>query len=312
MKIFISHASEDKILMRNALLPHLDREGVPYWTDEEIEKGASLTEELRQAIAQSAACILVATEKSRTSDWCLMEAAAFWALRKRVIIFFPTGHVDKKVLPEYLRDVNCTGEGSEVAKIAKQEIGRFKPDPTPKVTDLSVLELEDMIRRAAGLSEVTEIMKNADAVLLMARGLLELARDDNSSALEAPQARLRITHKAVSLVVGQLDNLVELPRSVLFSGATDLFPITFSLNNGSESWTGFALEKREEAVRGCLALGWDEKGRCESVALLPLFPVAGAQCNVLPDIYVGKRAPNGSYSLTWSDMAVRGPASSVG
>jgi hypothetical protein len=78
MTVFISHSFDDQSEFEN-VTDWLDRFEVPYWKPAEIQSGASLREQLRQAVGSCSVCIFVATHNSVGSHWCSTELGAFWA-----------------------------------------------------------------------------------------------------------------------------------------------------------------------------------------------------------------------------------------
>lgn len=125
MPVFISYSSKDKFSLKNSLVPTLKSEEVEYWTDAGIENGEQITEKLRTMIQKCEVCILLATTNSISSEWCLMEIAAFWGASKKVIIFSSDGSLSTQQLPNYLRNIKISKDVKEVVQSAKNEIDKF-------------------------------------------------------------------------------------------------------------------------------------------------------------------------------------------
>lgn len=77
MPVFISHAFDDKAQFDN-IADAFDNVGIPYWKPSDMMPGATLSEQLREAIRGSELCVFVATTHSVESAWCGAELGAFW------------------------------------------------------------------------------------------------------------------------------------------------------------------------------------------------------------------------------------------
>ena len=102
MTVFISHSHKDEAVY-STLCIALDSARIRRWDVSEMTLGDSLSEQLRQAIADCGQCIFVATRRSIESQWCLAELGAFWGAGKTVILFLADPDLDEAVLPPQFR-----------------------------------------------------------------------------------------------------------------------------------------------------------------------------------------------------------------
>jgi hypothetical protein len=102
MTVFISHASGNKPEFEN-IAESLKRERISYWDPLTMSPGASLRDQLREAVLCCSACIFIATRESVASSWCLTELGAFWATRKPIVVHVAEPSLADEELPEILR-----------------------------------------------------------------------------------------------------------------------------------------------------------------------------------------------------------------
>lgn len=86
MKIFISHADDDKVKYDN-LTYALRQAGLGTWDVASLRAGEPLEVQLRSAIEQCQACVFLGTKRSVESKWCLAELGAFWGAGTKVVIY---------------------------------------------------------------------------------------------------------------------------------------------------------------------------------------------------------------------------------
>lgn len=98
MAAFISHSQKDGGMF-SALRAGLTGQGVNVWDPASMGAGASLSEQLREAIGSCQVCIFLATQSSIQSAWCMAELGAFWGAGKRVIVFIMDPAIDETQLP---------------------------------------------------------------------------------------------------------------------------------------------------------------------------------------------------------------------
>lgn len=244
MKVFISHATGDKKLLENTLTPLLKARGVVYWTDETLENGLSLNQGLLEAIAQSAACILLATEASLASEWCLMEVAAFFAAGKRVFIFSPTGDLKRDTLPPYLRDLVFQGTTEQIVTQADEEVAAYEPEPRRLVRDMPIAELRELVRTTAGLVRQEQVERNLNGVSLLVRGVMAMADAFLPGVVQQDGSRPRLSgaHPGVSIVVERLRNLIGIPIATFRDSVEAFLPFEFIYETDGDRWHGFGVD----------------------------------------------------------------------
>ena len=91
--IFISYSQRDQAPYSSLCLA-LENEKLAYWSSSSMKAGASLKDQLREAIAKCDACIFIATQRSIESKWCLAETGAFWGAGKQIILYKANPDID--------------------------------------------------------------------------------------------------------------------------------------------------------------------------------------------------------------------------
>ena len=86
MSAFISHSDKDNATF-SGFRAGLIGQGIKVWDPESMGAGASLSDQLRDAINSSDVCIFFATKNSIQYEWCLAEVGAFWGAGKGVIVY---------------------------------------------------------------------------------------------------------------------------------------------------------------------------------------------------------------------------------
>lgn len=127
MTVFISHCQKDKAAF-STLCMALKGNNIPFWDPESMQPGASLPEQLREAIATCDLCIFIATPRSLKSKWCSAELGAFWGVGKRVITFIADPTLTDDDLPPQFQGYLWTSDAEKVLNLAKQQIGPKTPD----------------------------------------------------------------------------------------------------------------------------------------------------------------------------------------
>jgi len=98
--VFVSYASDDQELATE-IADDLQKEGLScFLASRSISSGELWAEEIREALLESRAAVLLLTPKSVESDWVMCEAGACWALEKPIIP--AVLYVDVKTLPELI------------------------------------------------------------------------------------------------------------------------------------------------------------------------------------------------------------------
>jgi len=101
MPVFISHSFENQPEFES-VAHTLKQDGVSYW-DPEVPAGASLRDQLRQAVNQCEACIFIATKQSVNSSWCGSELGAFWGAGKPIFVFLAEASLPPSELPSIVQ-----------------------------------------------------------------------------------------------------------------------------------------------------------------------------------------------------------------
>jgi hypothetical protein len=117
--IFISYSLKDEASYTSLCLA-LDSANLPYWTNN-LKAGASLKDQLRDAISKCGVCIFVATKNSVTSQWCLNEIGAFWGAGKRIILYAAAAGIENKFPPFFQGDY-WTADAREVIRQVREEL----------------------------------------------------------------------------------------------------------------------------------------------------------------------------------------------
>lgn len=87
-KVFISYPSKSRGEM-SLLAGHLEKRKIAsIWRDDErIKPGDIISEELKIGCRESDCCVLVLTEHTEESKWCMQEVGAFWGANKPIIVY---------------------------------------------------------------------------------------------------------------------------------------------------------------------------------------------------------------------------------
>lgn len=140
--IFISYSLKDEAPFTSLCLA-LEAANVPYWKGQ-LRAGASLKDQLRDAISKCDICIFIATRSSVTSQWCLNEIGAFWGAGKRIIIFSANPDIENKLPPLFKGDY-WTCDARAVISQVKEELEEIElkeqpsqPSPTPEEPNFTI------------------------------------------------------------------------------------------------------------------------------------------------------------------------------
>lgn len=127
MRVFISHASEDRTKC-DAVRQALEDANLNPWTSQQLLAGEHLRESLRAAIERSDACVFIATANSVRSRWCHAETGAFWGAGKPVVVFVADNKLPAVEVPELFQGyLWATHLGKLVESLAQY------PETTPLV-----------------------------------------------------------------------------------------------------------------------------------------------------------------------------------
>lgn len=173
--VFISHASDDRAVVRS-VAKALGDGGVRVWLDsEEIQLGLLLRNELHEAIRQSAAVVLVWSEAAYRSRWVSAEILTAFHMDRFI---FPCV-ADETPLPQFLANsiyLNLRKNRAEVLRRLTRGVGNAPAHANP---------LPPLIGSSSGELKV-EIERIYEAQQLVTRPLMN--RDLTSAS--AAQARL--------------------------------------------------------------------------------------------------------------------------
>jgi CheY-like chemotaxis protein len=161
MGAFISHSFENKPEFEN-IADALVQRDVEFWNPAEIRPGASLREQLREAVARCELCIFVATRHSVGSSWCGAELGAFWGAGKPIIVYLAEASLKEDELPQIVQGDVWERKIARIADRAKDIT--TKPSVArgtgpalrdSSVSQLTVEQLEQMIIGAVSLAAAT-------------------------------------------------------------------------------------------------------------------------------------------------------------
>jgi CheY-like chemotaxis protein len=197
MKVFVSHDFDNKPEFEN-LVEWLAQAGVPYWDPLEVKPGGSLREQLREAIAQCAVCVFVATRKSVESSWCGAELGAFWGAGKPIIVYLAEASVTEEQLPPIVRGDVWERKISRIAARAKELVAQTTTASisagagSTRVGNLTVEQLEKVIQGALSLAAATGKLEGS---AVNAEAIGQAARGSAGRVLEAVRAAERIVER---------------------------------------------------------------------------------------------------------------------
>lgn len=169
MTVFISHSFENKPEFDN-IVDALVLAQVPYWDPAQVKPGASLRDQLREAVEQCSVCVFVATHKALQSSWCGAELGAFWGAGKPVIVYLADSSLSEDELPPIVQGDVWERRISRVAARARelvtQSAGPSSGDSKiggARVGNLTVGQLEQLIVGAVSLAAAQGKTEGRDA-----------------------------------------------------------------------------------------------------------------------------------------------------
>ena len=198
MTVFISYSFDDQSEFEN-VTDWLDRLSVPYWKPAEIKSGASLRDQLHQAIASCSVCIFVATHKSVTSSWCGAELGAFWGADIPVIVYLADSSLPEEALPPILQgdvwDKRLSRIASRAAELVKEREGSGNKgviSPSDRLTSMTVEQFQKLLAGTASLVRAGEEHGSPAGQQVSGPGA---ALDAAGSVLRAADAASQIGHE---------------------------------------------------------------------------------------------------------------------
>ncbi|MCA1591371.1 MAG: toll/interleukin-1 receptor domain-containing protein [Acidobacteria bacterium] len=123
MPAFISYSQKDQgpfTSLSEALTGH----GIEVWDAAAIMAGSSLADQLRDGIKKCAVCVLLATQNSLKSSWCLAEVGAFWGAGVDVIIFKGESNLDEDLFPQQFKGNLWTEDVKRVREAVKAALSK--------------------------------------------------------------------------------------------------------------------------------------------------------------------------------------------
>jgi hypothetical protein len=225
MAVFISYNEKD-VAVFSTLRGGLEAQGVIVWKPESMEAGASLRDQLRDAINKCHVCVFLATKNSIHYDWCLAQVGAFWGAGKRVIVFRADPEIIETQLPPQLHGNVWHNEFDFVVRDVKKII--FDAEDERKREDE---------RRPKMVSEMT-IGALYDALTSLRSTAL-----DSFPVSEA----IRLIHENIShnltdpeTMQPLIGRLVGVPQRFLEEIIDRYWPTRFMLVTDTGEWIGFA------------------------------------------------------------------------
>ncbi len=201
MSVFISHSHEDEGAY-TALCLALDGQNVPRWDVSDMVPGSSLAEQLRNAINECAACILVATSRSLNSRWCLAEVGAFWGAGKPVILY----KVDPEITeadhpPQFQGNLWTSDAGRVVERVRRIVSGDSIRDMAPPF-DYRWLKAERDARDQGLFRQAQDNSTKAQYVVIRGRSLLS-----GNGDLASIQSNEKLSHLNVQVLMLDIASL---------------------------------------------------------------------------------------------------------
>jgi CheY-like chemotaxis protein len=185
MTVFISHSFENKPEFEN-VADALVAAQVSYWNPAEVKPGASLRDQLRQAVERCTVCVFVATRRSLQSSWCGAELGAFWGARKPVIVYLAEPSLKDEELPPIVqgdvweRRIKLVAQRAK--ELAAQVVAPDAPHGATQVGNMTIEQLQRLIVGAVSLAAAQGKSQGADQTTL--GGIGEAAKHAASRVLE--------------------------------------------------------------------------------------------------------------------------------
>ena len=248
MSAFISHSKKD-VATFTAFRAGLTGQGIVVWNPESMGAGASLSDQLREAINSSDVCIFFATKNSIQSDWCMAEVGAFWGAGKDVIVYKADPEVDQSLFPPQLQGDIWRDDFDLVVRDVKKII--FEADERRK---------REAAIRPRMVSEMT-IATLYDALTSLRSTALD--------ALPVGEA-MRLIHENISDNLADAETmhpligrLVGVPHGIIREIAGKYWPTPFRLATDTGEWVGFARKftsyELAREYSNCLLILFDAK-----------------------------------------------------
>lgn len=252
MAAFISHSKKTDGAMFKALRAGLTGQGIKVWDPDSMGAGASLSDQLRDAIDSSDVCIFLATKNSIQSDWCMAEVGAFWGAGKAVIVYKADPDVDEALFPPQLQGDIWRDDYDFLVRDVKKII--FEAEERRK---------REAARRPRMVSEMT-IAGLYDALMSL--------RSTSLDGLPLTEA-MRLIHENIFYNLADAENmrpligrLVGHPQHIIEELAGRFWPTPFRLATDTGEWLGFARKftshELDRVYSNCLLILCDSERNC--------------------------------------------------
>lgn len=267
MTIFISHSLMDKDQFDN-IADAFEAGNVPYWRPSEIVAGRMLSDQLRDAISHSRACVFIATRNSVDSSWCNAELGAFWGAGKRVLIFVADTSLKAEKLPKQFQGHYLERRIAKLVQTCKDCLAE-PAEPLTGTENTCAKESGAHVSR----TDLIELIESAiDRVTIRSSALSafsQLGATVESLTAESiakdciEEVKKREIHLALYQFLG-------LSKTAIQEVASREWPYKINLLTTSGQWIGFAQDESEieqnYLYRPCLLFRFDDHFRVAACA----------------------------------------------
>lgn len=267
MTIFISHSFTDKDQFDN-IADAFEGGNIPYWKPSEIAAGAPLSDQLRDAISRSRACVFIATKNSVDSAWCNAELGAFWGAGKPVLIFVADTSLRIEKLPRQFQGHYLEKRIAKLVQACKERLTEHEAQ-VPGSEALPASETSANISRA----DLVELIESAIDRVTITSSALSAFRQFSATvqSLTANSIAMdRIDETRKKTIHLSLHQFLGLSKTAVLEVAGREWPYTIELRTTTGRWAGFAQETTEVAenylYRPCLLFRFDDNFRVAACA----------------------------------------------
>lgn len=225
MTAFISHSEKDEGVV-SALRAGLTGQSVATWNPASMGAGASLKNQLREAINSCDVCIFYATQSSLKDSWCMAHIGAFWGAGKPVIAFIADPEVDETKLPPQLQGDLWTSNFEKVV----QDVQKILLEANDR-------RRQETARRPRKVSEMTIALLYDALASLRSTDLDKLPVGE---AMRLIQENICNDLADVETMQPLINRLVGVPQVFIEEAAGKYWPTAFTLTTPTGAWLGFA------------------------------------------------------------------------
>ena len=267
MTIFISHSFTDKDQFDN-IADALEAGDVPYWKPSQIVAGAMLSDQLREAISRSQACIFIATRNSVDSPWCNAELGAFWGAGKRVFIFVADTSLEPDMLPKQFQGHYLEKRITKLVQTCKDCMAEL----ADSISDGSTVAAKDSAAQLSATALVELIESAIDRVTIKSSALVAFGHLSATvgSLTQDGIAMDRIDADKRKALDQSLQQFLGLSKTAVQEVASRGWPYKFDLLTTSGRWLGFARDMTEISenflYRPCILFRFDNNLRVMACA----------------------------------------------